>query len=68
MCKHKKIKFIGQQDTLLNKKSLNMFNCLICNTTLILKNNSFSDSRDGKSFIDLSYYPVLKLKSKMCYF
>jgi len=48
ICKHKYVKYAGEQETLIKGKYLKLYNCLNCGSTITLNNNPNSKIINNK--------------------
>ncbi len=48
LCKHKYVKYAGEQETLMEGKYLKLYNCLNCKSTITLNNNPNSKIINNK--------------------
>ena len=51
MCDHSKIEYIGIQETMDEHKPLYLYRCLICGTTVALKERNINSRRIKKKIV-----------------
>ncbi|MFC1724359.1 hypothetical protein ACFL4T_01940 [candidate division KSB1 bacterium] len=52
MCDHSKIEYIGIQETMDEQKPLFLYRCLICGTTVALKERNINSGKIKKKIVE----------------